>query len=72
MMYFVSPAHAADWLAEVAGRDQFSRASILADPAVRASAYQSAAKRFHPDAGGKTEDVQRLQAAKRLLDESNS
>jgi hypothetical protein len=31
--------------------------------------YRPAAKRLHPDAGGSTEDFQKLQEAKRILDE---
>lgn len=33
-----------------------------------APAYREAARRLHPDAGGSTEDFQRLQEAKRVLD----
>jgi len=38
------------------------------DPYVVGLAYKDAAKRVHPDAGGSTEDFQRLQDAKRVLD----
>jgi hypothetical protein len=41
---------------------------ILSSPAVLTTAYRAAAKRLHPDAGGSTEEFQRLQEAKRVLD----
>lgn len=46
-----------DWSNEVADDPLFARCI-----------YKEAAKRLHPDAGGNTEDFQRLQEAKALLD----
>lgn len=41
---------------------------VAADPAVYRQAYRGATKRLHPDADGSTEEFQRLQEAKRVLD----
>lgn len=46
-----------------------SAQELLDHPGRAADAYRAAAKRLHPDAGGSTEDFQRLQEAKRILDE---
>jgi curved DNA-binding protein CbpA len=43
---------------------------ILEEQEARDIAYRLAAKRLHPDAGGSTEDFQKLQEAKRILDEA--
>jgi hypothetical protein len=43
---------------------------ILDFGAWRNDGYRMAAKVLHPDAGGSTEDFQKLQEAKRLLDEA--
>jgi hypothetical protein len=42
---------------------------ILADPEVAKTVYRRLARRFHPDAGGDAGLFQRLQEAKRLLDQ---
>lgn len=41
---------------------------VLADPAELRARYREAARGAHPDQGGSTEDFQRLQEAKRVLD----
>jgi hypothetical protein len=38
------------------------------DPFFATALYRDAAKNLHPDAGGSTEDFQKLQEAKRILD----
>lgn len=41
---------------------------LIGTPKIISLYYREAAKRLHPDAGGSTEDFQRLQQAKALLD----
>lgn len=41
---------------------------LISETEIRTSTYREAARRLHPDAGGSTEDFQRLQEAKRVLD----
>jgi hypothetical protein len=53
------------FLAQWGGRDA---EDIWHRPEDAATAYRRAASRLHPDAGGTTEDFQRLQEAKRILD----
>jgi hypothetical protein len=51
----------------------FTAERLLADrPEWAALAYRTAARRLHPDAGGKPEDFHRLQEAKRLVDTAAS
>jgi hypothetical protein len=45
---------------------------FLEDPDVLADLYRVAAKRLHPDTGGSTEEFQRLQSAKRVLEDEHS
>lgn len=49
------------------GRIPGMERTLVAGQMIEAS-YRSAAKNVHPDAGGSTEDFQRLQEAKRVLD----
>lgn len=42
--------------------------AITADREIFRNAYRAAAARLHPDAGGSTDEFQRLQEAKRVLD----
>ena len=56
-------AHAADPEVRIPGLQ-----SALLDGRMVEATYKTAAKRTHPDAGGTTEDFQRLQDAKRILD----
>jgi len=48
--------------------DTFSRDDVLRSPTLTANLFRDAAKRVHPDAGGSTEDFQRVNEAKRVLD----
>jgi hypothetical protein len=57
---------AARLIGEMAG---WASAPDPADPAVWRLAYKHAARLLHPDAGGSNGDFQRLQEAKRVLDE---
>lgn len=56
---------AAQFMAGLGGITQWE---ILHDRAAYADAYRHAAKKYHPDSGGRTEDFQQLQEAKRVLD----
>lgn len=59
---------AARLIAHAAGDTDTGAWVQLVDAQARDDAYRRAAKRLHPDAGGSTEDFQRLQEAKRILD----
>lgn len=61
---------AARFIAEAAGSPAWGTKGIIGIAANRQSAYRLAAVKLHPDAGGSTEDFQRLQAAKALLDQA--
>lgn len=57
--------HGNQSLIELGGWANLARPQYVAE---REHAYRAAARRLHPDAGGNTEDFQRLQEAKRVLD----
>jgi hypothetical protein len=65
---------AARFLATVEGSNNVAdRAGVLLSDAYELNyAYKLAAKRLHPDAGGSTEEFQKLQEAKLILDEALS
>jgi hypothetical protein len=62
-----SVEEAARFIAKHAGAPRTKPAQILADPKVAKSAYRRASKRLHPDLGGDTSMMQRLEEANRIL-----
>lgn len=59
---------AAAFLARACGNATVPGSALLEHAYLVPAAYRAAARRFHPDAGGSTEDFQRLQTAKAVLD----
>ena len=64
---FTTKQAAAVWLAKVAQTVDWTTILVVG-PAFDA-AYRAAAKKLHPDVGGSDEQFQRLQAAKRMIQE---
>lgn len=62
-----TPDQAAEFIAHWSGLTVTAQA-ILRDPNTRRTAYRAAARRAHPDAGGDTDTMTRLNAARDLLD----
>jgi len=60
---------AAQFLIEHSNSAPLKVESLLAMPALSADLYRLAARKLHPDVGGSNGDFQRLQDAKRILDE---
>ena len=64
-----SPSDAAAFIARAAGVSHTLGEDIMFEPESLAQYYRTAAKRIHPDRGGKHDAFVRLQQAKAILDE---
>lgn len=71
MLEVMSPEDAARFIVKIAvdasGAEQFDVDDVLSGAWLK-EAFRLAAKRLHPDQGGNSEDFQKLQAAKRIIE----
>lgn len=65
----MSAVAAAEFLSRTAGNATVPGSALLEHAHLVTGAYRAAARRLHPDAGGTTEDFQRLRVAKQVLDD---